>query len=170
MAQAVGGKALGGEAREAGERARLTPFAVRAQRRGAASTAFCRKEKPFRNREITGAGLDLSPASRADRALATDSHGLRLGLSSIARCAGSPAFGLAPWASRRGDPPASRASGSCLVATTLLGEEPKKRVTSDELNNSSLVTRHLSLVTCHCFLAAAGRKFSSTHSSLLDPS
>jgi len=88
MAQAVGGKALGGEAREAGERARLTPFAVRAQRRGAASTAFCRKEKPFRNREITGAGLDLSPASRADRALATDTHGLRHGLYSSARFAG----------------------------------------------------------------------------------
>ena len=77
-----------GSAREAGERVRPTAWAVRAQRGGAASTAFCRKENPFRNRGIAGAGLDLSPASRADGALATDTHGLRHGLYSSARFAG----------------------------------------------------------------------------------
>ena len=35
-------------------------------------------------------GFTLPPASRADRALATDTHGLRHGLSSFARFAGSP--------------------------------------------------------------------------------
>jgi hypothetical protein len=85
-------------------------------------------------------------------------HGLRHGLSSIARFAGSVQFppdsqgwrpGLVAAATR---PPSGawgpqKENGSSHKPFTLLGEEPKKRVTSDELNNSSLVTRHSSLVT-----------------------
>ena len=69
----------------------ITAFAACAQRGGAASSAFGRKENPFRNREIAGAGLDLSPRlAGADRALATDTHppGRDRGLYSSARFAG----------------------------------------------------------------------------------